>query len=66
MAARDGKRTHAGFGYIGVGENQQALASYEGAVRQRTVASTSLKVHPLLDPLRREARFEALLRTVGL
>ncbi len=56
----------ASFGYIGLGDTEKALASYEGAVRRRFVSATSLKVHPLVDSLRNEARFQALLRTVGL
>ncbi len=52
--------------YIGVGNNDQALALLEKAYRQRSNGMTTLKVDPIYDPLRGDARFQKILEQVGL
>ena len=54
------------WAYIGMGNKEQALACLEKAYSQHANGLTSLKVDPLYDPLRGEARFQALLQRVGL
>lgn len=54
------------WAYIGVGNNEQALAWLEKAYAQRSPALTYLKVDPRYDPLRSDARFQDLLRRAGL
>ena len=54
------------WAYLGVGNNEQALAWLEKAYTQRSPAMTYLKVDPRYDPLRREPRFQDLLRRAGL
>lgn len=68
IAKREGRNrsTYAGAGYLALGERGKALSAIEETVRRRTVGATSLKVHPILDPLRDDPRFTALLRRVGL
>jgi tetratricopeptide (TPR) repeat protein len=65
-ALKDGRWTYGGLAYIGVGDSDKALSSYEYAVGSREISSTSLRVHPLLDPLRGSTRFQALIKKVGL
>ncbi len=52
--------------FAGVGDKDQALAWLDKACAQRSSGLTSLKVDPAYDLLRREPRFEDLLRRVGL
>ncbi len=52
--------------YIGMGNNDQAMAWLEKAYVQRSNGLTGLKVDPLYDPLRGDPRFQNLLRRVGL
>jgi TolB-like protein/Tfp pilus assembly protein PilF len=52
--------------YIGMGNNDQAMAWLERAYAQRSNGLTGLKVDPLYDPLRGDPRFQNLLRRVGL
>ena len=54
------------WAYIGLGNNEQALAWLEKAYSQHANGLTSLKVDPLYDPLRSEPRFQALLQRVDL
>lgn len=54
------------WAYIGVGDNEQALAWLEKAYAQRSPALTYLKVDPRYDPLRGDPRFQDLLSRVGL
>lgn len=54
------------WAYLGVGNNEQALAGLEKAYAQRSPALTYLKVDPRYDPLRNDARFQDLMRRVGL
>lgn len=54
------------WGYLGVGDKDQALAWLEKAYAQHSAELTSLKVNPGYDPLRSDPRFQDLLRRVGL
>ncbi len=52
--------------YIGLGDNQQAMAWLERAYIQHSNIITALKVDPVYDPLRPDPRFRELLLRVGL
>ncbi len=52
--------------YVGVGDNQQALASLEKAYAEHSDVLTGLKVDPIYDPLRGDVRFQRVLQQVGL
>jgi TolB-like protein/DNA-binding winged helix-turn-helix (wHTH) protein len=52
--------------YIGMGNNDQAIAWLEKGYAQRSNSLTGLKVDPIYDPLRGDPRFQDLLRRVGL
>jgi TolB-like protein/DNA-binding winged helix-turn-helix (wHTH) protein/Tfp pilus assembly protein PilF len=52
--------------YIGMGNNDQALAWLEKAYAQHSNGLTALKVDPIYDPLRSDPRFQRLMRQVGL
>jgi len=52
--------------YVGVNENEKALAWLEKAVRERSSHIMTLKVEPIYDPLREDPRFRELLRRAGL
>jgi TolB-like protein/DNA-binding winged helix-turn-helix (wHTH) protein/Tfp pilus assembly protein PilF len=52
--------------YIGMGNNDRALAWLEEAHAQHSNGLTALKVDPLYDPLRGDPRFQQILRQVGL
>ncbi|SRR6266496_2994728 len=54
------------FGFIGIGDNEQALAILEKGYSQHSNVLRSLKVDPIFDPLRGDPRFQDLLRRVGL
>jgi len=53
------------MGYLGVGDNEQALKWFEKGFSERSSALVWLKVDPVYDPLRSEPRFESLLQRVG-
>jgi TolB-like protein/tetratricopeptide (TPR) repeat protein len=57
---------HLALLHVGLGENDAALRALATAVEQRSGFAVGLKTQPLLDPLRAEPRFQALLRRVGL
>ena len=48
--------------HLGLGETERALDWLENACRQHESSLTSIKVHPIYDPLRGEPRFRELLR----
>jgi hypothetical protein len=51
--------------YLGLGEKNQALHFLEKAYEDRDgVSSAVIKVHPFLDPLRGDPRFEALVEKI--
>jgi serine/threonine-protein kinase len=52
--------------HTALGEREAALSRLEEAVEQRSADLIWLGVRPVFDPLRGEARFEALLDSVGL
>ena len=52
--------------YVGLGENDQALRWLERAYEDRDTWTQWTNIWPLLDPLRSEPRFIALLKKVGL
>jgi hypothetical protein len=52
--------------YVGVHDRARAFAALERAHYEHSNIVTSLKTHPLYDPLRDDPRFAALLRRVGL
>jgi TolB-like protein/tetratricopeptide (TPR) repeat protein len=52
--------------YLGLGDNEQALAWLEKAYQEQSNILGFLKVHPYFDPLRGDARFKELLHRVGL
>ncbi|HUQ20932.1 MAG TPA: protein kinase [Gemmatimonadaceae bacterium] len=52
--------------YIALGDNQRALDWAERAYEERRGWMAYLKVHPIVDPLRNEPRFAALLAKMGL
>jgi TolB-like protein/Tfp pilus assembly protein PilF len=55
-----------GGAYLGLGEHEAALDYYELAWAERSPGLIYLAVEPLLDPLRRDPRFESLCERVGL
>jgi len=57
---------HFALIYASLGENEKALSWLEEAYREHSTWMLHLKVDPRLDPLRGEARFQELLRRVGL
>jgi TolB-like protein/DNA-binding winged helix-turn-helix (wHTH) protein/Tfp pilus assembly protein PilF len=52
--------------YLGMGNNDQAMAWLEKAYAVHSNSLTALKVEPIYDPLRGDPRFQNLLRRVGL
>ena len=49
-----------------LGEKNEAFAALEKAYQLRDSGIVFMKVDPLFDPLRSDARFPALLRRIGL
>jgi tetratricopeptide (TPR) repeat protein len=54
------------YAYLGLGDKDRALTYFEHAYEEHDQALFYLKVGPLLNPLRSEPRFQALLRRVNL
>jgi TolB-like protein/DNA-binding winged helix-turn-helix (wHTH) protein/Tfp pilus assembly protein PilF len=52
--------------YLGLGDNEQAIAWLERAYQEESMILQFLKVHPFFDPLRGHPRFADLVRRVGL
>jgi TolB-like protein/DNA-binding winged helix-turn-helix (wHTH) protein/Flp pilus assembly protein TadD len=52
--------------YVGLGKKEEALVNLEKASGQHSNFMTTLKVNPVLDPLRDDPRFQELLERVGL
>ncbi|HEX6965480.1 MAG TPA: protein kinase [Gemmatimonadaceae bacterium] len=52
--------------YLGLGEIERTLEWAERAYEERRGWLTYLKANPMVDPLRREARFETLVREMKL
>jgi hypothetical protein len=53
------------YAYLGLGDKDQALTFLERAYEEQDPGLFTLKVSPLLDPLRSEPRFQALMRRVN-
>jgi Flp pilus assembly protein TadD len=51
--------------YIALGENQRALDWVEAAMDDRRGWVAYLRVHPIMDPLRNEPRFAALMKRMN-
>jgi TolB-like protein/class 3 adenylate cyclase len=51
--------------HASLGQTDQAFAWLERAVRERSRWVATLAVHPVLDPLRSDPRFQDLLRRIG-
>jgi len=54
------------WAHLGMGHLEEALRWLEKAYEQHSNAMTMLKVEPIYDPVRNEAKFQELLRRVGL
>jgi pentatricopeptide repeat protein len=52
--------------YLGLDDNEQALAWMEKAYEEQSNILGFLKVHPYFDPLRGDPRFIELVHRVGL
>ena len=52
--------------YLGLGDDEQALAWLERAYEEQSNMLQLIKVHPYLDPLRSDPRFVDLVHRVGL
>jgi tetratricopeptide (TPR) repeat protein len=52
--------------YIGLGDKEQTFVWLEKAYQERSNYIAYLKVFPILDPIRSDPRFGALVRRVGL
>jgi serine/threonine-protein kinase len=52
--------------YVGLGDNQRAIDWAERAFDERRGWMAYLKVHPIVDPLRGDPRFEALIQKMRL
>jgi TolB-like protein/DNA-binding winged helix-turn-helix (wHTH) protein/tetratricopeptide (TPR) repeat protein len=52
--------------YLGLGDNEQALAWLERAYQEQSNILQLIKVHPYFDPLRDDPRFVDLVHRVGL
>lgn len=52
--------------YAGAGKNNEAITVLEQAYRDHSSALLSLKVDPIYDPLRQDARFQQIIGRVGL
>ncbi len=51
--------------YLGLDENDLAIASLQKAFAEHSITLTSLKVNPLYDPLRSDARFQDIVRKMN-
>jgi tetratricopeptide (TPR) repeat protein len=51
--------------YLGLKDNEQALKWLERAYDDRSAAMIGMKVEPMYDPLRGDARFQDLMKRVG-
>ncbi|HEX7286321.1 MAG TPA: tetratricopeptide repeat protein [Candidatus Angelobacter sp.] len=55
-----------GLIYLGLGDKEKALQSLEKANEERSEYLVYLPTEPLADPLRRDRRFSALVKKIGL
>ena len=54
------------MGYVRTGELDKAFAALNQVVDERCFDAVLLKVDPVLDPIRGDRRYEALLQRVNL
>jgi len=54
------------WAHLGMGHREEALGWLEKAYEQHSNAMTILKVDPIYDPVRKDPKFQELLRRVGL
>jgi tetratricopeptide (TPR) repeat protein len=54
------------FIYVGLDDMDMAMEWFEKSYRERGGGFNELKVHPMLDPIRSDPRFQDLLRRVNL
>ncbi|HXH68665.1 MAG TPA: hypothetical protein VNI81_15800 [Candidatus Limnocylindrales bacterium] len=54
------------WAHMGMGHREEALRWLEKGYEQHSNAIAMLKVEPIYDPVRDDARFQTLLRGVGL
>lgn len=52
--------------YLGLGQNERAIAALEGAYSERSTLLGYLKMDPRFDPLRSDTRFQNLLSRIHL
>ena len=52
--------------HASLGDVDEAYRWLDTAVEERATGLMFLRVHPRLDPIRKDPRYHALLRTVGL
>lgn len=52
--------------YVGLGDKEAAFESLERGYRTRDLQMQYIKVDPTFDTLRSDARFQAIMRKVGL
>ncbi len=52
--------------YIGLENTNEALAQLEQAYEARDIWMITLKIYPVLDPIRNEPRFKALMKKINL
>ena len=52
--------------YLGLGENEQAIAALQKAVQEKSNILQFVKTHPYFDPIRSDPRFRDLVNRVGL
>jgi TolB-like protein/Tfp pilus assembly protein PilF len=52
--------------YLGLGENEEAIAWLEQAYNEQSNMLQFVKVHPYFDPIRKDPRLADLVRRVGL
>ena len=57
---------HVAIGYVGTGDLEDAFTWLNRAFDERSQALTFLKIDPLFDALKADARYPELLRRVGL
>ena len=52
--------------HLGLGDHDRAIAALEEAVQNRSGGIAYLKADPILDPIRDDPRFQAIVRRAGL
>ena len=57
---------HMAFLYLGLGDKDRAIEHLERACEERSSSMIALKADPVFDSLHTDARFQNLLRRVGL